>query len=168
MLLACVRIDLAWDIIARFARCEINGAVLPDDFIRDWAKVAEDEAKHFSLLVALLDRRGVQYGDHTVHAGLWDSAIETAHSLRSRLAIVAMVHEARGLDVNPVTIEKFRKAGDLEAVAALEIIHNDEVTHVTAGHKWFSWVCEQQGVDPIQAFRSVCFSSGILLLSTPV
>jgi uncharacterized ferritin-like protein (DUF455 family) len=27
-----------------------------------------------------------------------------------------MVHEARGLDVNPITIEKFRAAGDLEAV----------------------------------------------------
>lgn len=53
-------------------------------------QVAEDEAKHFSLLVALLNKRGVNYGDHPVHAGLWDSARETSHSLRARLAIIHM------------------------------------------------------------------------------
>lgn len=37
----------------------------------------------------------------------------------------------------------------------LEIIHADEITHVTAGHRWFTWICEQQGdgIDPVQAFR---------------
>lgn len=43
-------IDLAWDIIARFADVEIEGQRLPVEFFLDWAKVAEDEAKHFSLL----------------------------------------------------------------------------------------------------------------------
>jgi uncharacterized ferritin-like protein (DUF455 family) len=32
-------IDLAWDIIARFAASEINGAVIPDEFYLDWVKV---------------------------------------------------------------------------------------------------------------------------------
>lgn len=65
------------------------------------------------------------------------------------------MHEARGLDVNPGTIERFRKAGDTESVNVMEIIHADEVTHVTAGHRWFTWVCEQEGneVDPVAAFR---------------
>ncbi|CDZ96587.1 duf455-domain-containing protein [Phaffia rhodozyma] len=142
-------IDLAWDVIARFAVTEINGQSLPIEFYLDWAKVAEDEAKHFSLLVSLLNKRGIQYGQYPVHAGLWQSAQETSHSLRARLAIIHMVHEARGLDVNPITIEKFRKAGDLEAVQTLEIIHSDEVTR----HKWFTWVCDLQNVDPVQAFR---------------
>lgn len=64
------------------------------------------------------------------------------------------MHEARGLDVNPQTIERFRRAGDLQTVKVMEIIHADEVTHVTSGHRWFTWVCAQQGgVDPIAAFR---------------
>jgi uncharacterized ferritin-like protein (DUF455 family) len=63
-----------------------------------------------------------------VHASLWESAIETSHSLSARLAIIHLVAEARGLDVNPLTIEKFRKAGDTESVRVLEIIHQDEVT----------------------------------------
>jgi len=93
-----------------------------------------------------------------VHASLWDSAKITAHSLRARLAIIHLVHEARGLDVNPGTIERFRRAGDQETVNVMEIIHADEVTHVTAGHRWFMWVCQQQGISHedggvIRAFR---------------
>jgi uncharacterized ferritin-like protein (DUF455 family) len=38
-------------------------------------------------------------------------------------------------------------------VVALEIIHADEVTHVTSGHRWFTWICEKEGVDPVSAFR---------------
>lgn len=63
-----------------------------------------------------------------VHAGLWDSALETSHSLLSRLAIIHLVAEARGLDVNPMTIEKFRKNKDFDSVKVLETIHNDEIT----------------------------------------
>jgi uncharacterized ferritin-like protein (DUF455 family) len=63
-----------------------------------------------------------------VHAGLWESAQETSHSLSARLAIIHLVHEARGLDVNPTTIAKFRAAGDLESVKVLEVIHHDEIT----------------------------------------
>ena len=36
---------------------------------------------------------------------------------------------------------------------ALTIIHNDEVTHVTAGHRWFTFVCNEDGVDPVTTFR---------------
>jgi uncharacterized ferritin-like protein (DUF455 family) len=93
-----------------------------------------------------------------VHAALWDSASITANSLRARLAIIHLVHEARGLDVNPGTIERFRRAGDMDTVKVMEIIHADEVTHVTAGHRWFMWICEQQGIGRedggiVRAFR---------------
>lgn len=47
-------IDLAWDIIARFADTEVEGQRLPVEFFLDWAKVAEDEAKHYSLLARRL------------------------------------------------------------------------------------------------------------------
>lgn len=47
-------IDLAWDIIARFAHVEVNGERLPVEFFLDWAKVAEDEAKHYTLLARRL------------------------------------------------------------------------------------------------------------------
>lgn len=36
----------------------------------------------------------------------------------------------------------------------MEVIHADEVTHVTAGHRWFTWICENEGgLDPVATFR---------------
>jgi uncharacterized ferritin-like protein (DUF455 family) len=35
----------------------------------------------------------------------------------------------------------------------MEIIHADEVTHVTAGHRWFTWICAEEEIDPIATFR---------------
>ncbi|KDQ51809.1 hypothetical protein JAAARDRAFT_198874 [Jaapia argillacea MUCL 33604] len=121
-------IDLAWDIIARFGP---SHPTLPPSFYSDFTKVALDEAKHFFLLRARLEALSpsTPYGSLPVHAGLWESAWVTRGSLLSRLAIIHLVHEARGLDVNPKTIEKFRRAGDRESVDVMDIVHRDEVTH---------------------------------------
>ncbi|KAJ7472036.1 hypothetical protein FB451DRAFT_1251725 [Mycena latifolia] len=146
-------IDLAWDIMARFGPSHPD---LPPAFFSDFTKMALDESKHFSLLTSRLSATSpaTPYGTMPVHASLWESATITSHSLRSRLAIIHLVHEARGLDVNPGTIERFRRAGDSESVAAMEIIHADEVTHVTSGHRWFTWLCEKEGMlDPVATFR---------------
>ncbi|EMD31563.1 hypothetical protein CERSUDRAFT_144877 [Gelatoporia subvermispora B] len=145
-------IDLAWDIMARYGAEHPD---LPPAFFTDFAKMALDEAKHFTLLTSRLAALSpsTAYGSLPVHASLWESAQVTFPSLRSRLAIIHLVHEARGLDVNPGTIERFRRAGDLESVSVLETIHHDEVTHVTTGHRWFTWLCAKQGVDPVVTFR---------------
>ncbi|EKM53262.1 uncharacterized protein PHACADRAFT_259480 [Phanerochaete carnosa HHB-10118-sp] len=145
-------IDLAWDIIARFGPSNPD---LPHAFFSDFTKMALDESKHFTLLTSRLAALSpaTPYGSIPVHAALWESARVTFGSLRSRLAIIHLVHEARGLDVNPGTIAKFAKAGDEESVKMLEIIHADEVTHVTAGHRWFTWLCEREGIDPVKTFR---------------
>ncbi|KAI0592919.1 hypothetical protein F4775DRAFT_580214 [Biscogniauxia sp. FL1348] len=153
-------IDLAVDICVRFATFQTIAASdelsqrLPRTFYYDWLKVANDEAKHFSLLRARLEELGSYFGALPVHHGLWESASKTAHDLRARISVIALVHEARGLDVNPMTIEKFGAAGDSESADVLTVIHNDEITHVTTGHRWLSWICEQEGTDPVQVFRN--------------
>ncbi|KAI1820843.1 hypothetical protein F4861DRAFT_34819 [Xylaria intraflava] len=153
-------IDLAIDICVRFATFQTTattGSVsqtLPRTFYHDWLKVANDEAKHFSLLRARLEELGSHFGALPVHHGLWESATETAHDIRARISVIALVHEARGLDINPLTIEKFRVAGDMESVDVMTIIHNDEITHVTTGHRWLTWICQHEGTDPVQVFRA--------------
>lgn len=158
-------IDLAWDIIARapklcaefFAKQDQEAPTqkMPLQFFSDFVKVAEDEAKHFSLLVKRLEEMGSYFGALPVHHGLWDSAMETSHSLTARLSIIHLVHEARGLDVNPTTIKKFDNAGDAESVRTLTVIHLDEITHVSAGHRWMTWLCSnaRPQLDPVQVFR---------------
>lgn len=153
-------IDLAIDICVRFATFQTTATPnsisqnLPRTFYYDWLKVANDEAKHFSLLRARLEELGSSFGALPVHHGLWESATMTAHDLRARISVIALVHEARGLDINPLTIEKFRVAKDMDSVDVMTIIHNDEITHVTTGHRWLTWICQQEGTDPVHVFRT--------------
>lgn len=136
-------IDLAWDIIARFASED-----LPRAFYDDWVGVADDEARHFLLLSERLSALEAAYGDLPAHDGLWQAAEETAHDLLARLAIVPLVLEARGLDVTPAMTTKLDTAGDGESAAILRIIYRDEIGHVAVGKRWFDWRCERQGLVP--------------------
>ncbi|KAG8575041.1 hypothetical protein GDO81_009422 [Engystomops pustulosus] len=138
-------IDLSWDIIARFATFHLQtGERLPKEFFSDFVKVAGDEAKHYQLLEKRLVELGSHFGDLPVHNGLWQSASDTAHDLLGRLAIVHMVHEARGLDVHPQTLQRFSAQGDENSAEVLEVIYTDEITHVAAGLKWFTYICNME------------------------
>ncbi|KAL5709652.1 hypothetical protein ACHQM5_020316 [Ranunculus cassubicifolius] len=131
-------IDLSWDIIARFGKQES----MPIDFFTDFVKVAQDEGRHFSLLAARLEEVGSYYGALPAHDGLWDSAMATSKDLLARLAIEHCVHEARGLDVLPTTISRFRNGGDDRSADLLEtVVYPEEITHCAAGVKWFKYLC---------------------------
>lgn len=143
-------IDLAWDIAARFA-----GDDLPRGFFDDWVKVADDEARHFLMLCDRLAALDTRYGDLPAHDGLWEASQGTAHDLLARLAVVPLVLEARGLDVTPAMIEKLRAAGDEDSALALQIIHDDEITHVAAGRCWFEWEAKRRGVEPVSAYHDL-------------
>lgn len=146
-------IDLSWDIMIRFQSRE----TLPIEFYTDWLKVAGDEAKHYSMLKKRLEELGSYYGALPAHDGLWESAQKTSGSLLSRLCIEHMVHEARGLDMMPTTVSRLRSGGDSVTANLLEVIHQDEITHVTAGMKWFKFFCEHSNppLDPIATFHKI-------------
>jgi uncharacterized ferritin-like protein (DUF455 family) len=141
-------IDLTWDLIARFV-----DAPMPRSFLDDWVHVGLDEARHFGLLARRLEALGGAYGDLPAHDGLWETAQETGHSLRARLAIVPLVLEARGLDVTPPMIAKAEDAGDHETAAILSTIYHDEKRHVAYGAKWFRYVCARDGIVPEPEFQ---------------
>eukprot|EP01006_Ploeotia_vitrea_P009314 TRINITY_DN21889_c0_g1_i1.p1 TRINITY_DN21889_c0_g1~~TRINITY_DN21889_c0_g1_i1.p1 ORF type:complete len:302 (+),score=115.93 TRINITY_DN21889_c0_g1_i1:67-972(+) len=148
-------IDLSWDILLRFSCCDDEGVrcMMPVEFYEDWLIVAWDEARHYSVWATRLEELGSEYGALKVHDGLWESATQTAKSLEDRLSIVHMVHEARGLDVAPKTVNRFRSHGDMTSADHYQAIFEDEITHVTAGVKWFSWLCKTSNVDPITRFH---------------
>lgn len=143
-------VDLHWDIIARFA-----DQPMPLGFYDDWVKSADDECKHFNLICDCLEAMGSHYGALPAHAGMWRAAADTASDLHGRLAVVPMVLEARGLDVTPGMIEIFRKAGETQAIEALEVIYAEEVAHVAYGSKWFNWICGREGSDPKEVFHGL-------------
>lgn len=143
-------IDLALDIVARFAAKPI-----PRSFFDGWMKVADDEARHFTLLRNRLNDLGADYGDMPAHDGLWQSAHQTRNDLEARLAVVPLILEARGLDLTPSLLEKMIETGDHETAAILDVIYNDEKTHVAVGAKWFRFFCARNRIDPVARFQEL-------------
>ncbi|KAL6782069.1 hypothetical protein ACKKBF_B10550 [Auxenochlorella protothecoides x Auxenochlorella symbiontica] len=135
-------VDLAWDIIARFG--PDPDYRLPPAFFADFVKVAGDEARHYSLLAQRLQATGSHYGAFPCHDGLWTSASATGGSLPARLAVEHCTHEARGLDVLPQTIHRFRSNGDRASATLLEsVIFVEEITHCAAGVRWLRYLHAQ-------------------------
>lgn len=157
-------IDLAWDIMARFAALEIGGEKLPKSFYDDWCAVADDEAKHFLLLSERLRELGAAYGDLPAHDGLWESAERTAHDFAARLAVVPMVLEARGLDVTPTMIATMKSQGDMVTADILQTIHDEEITHVRAGTRWFDYYCRHHDLDAENTWKALVtdYFNGVL------
>jgi uncharacterized ferritin-like protein (DUF455 family) len=137
----CNAMDLALDAIWRFPD-------MPESFYRDWLRVAQEEALHFSLLHQHLQTLGYRYGDFDAHEGLWDMARRTQDDLLGRLAVVPRILEARGLDASPAIAHKLKSAGDRRAADIVGIILRDEIGHVAIGNHWFGWLCAQRGLAP--------------------
>ncbi|MBY4898739.1 ferritin-like domain-containing protein [Cupriavidus sp. AU9028] len=141
-------INLALDAVWRFA-------AMPAQFYLDWLQVAEEEALHYSLLAAHLEKLGYRYGDFPAHDSLWEMADRTAGDPLARMALVPRTLEARGLDACPVVRTRLADAGDAEAAAIIDIILRDEVGHVAIGNHWYRWLCEQRGLDPVKTYASL-------------
>jgi uncharacterized ferritin-like protein (DUF455 family) len=141
-------IYLAWDILYRFRG-------LPNQFYQDWLCVADEEAQHFELLRHHLHSFNVGYGNLPAHGGLWDHATETADNLLARLAMVPRCMEARGLDVTPSIIAKFVAMKDEASVSILSRILADEIKHVERGSYWFKTICDQNGLEPENQYRTL-------------
>ena len=153
-------INLALDAVWRFAG-------MPAAYYRDWLQVASEEALHFTLLREHLATLGHQYGDFPAHDGLWAMTERTAGDITARMALVPRTLEARGLDATPPMQERLRKAGDLQAVAILDVILHDEVGHVAIGNRWYRWLCHRDGLDPVLHYAVLAQRHGAPLLRPP-
>jgi uncharacterized ferritin-like protein (DUF455 family) len=139
-------INLALDAAFRFAG-------MPVGFYVDWLRVASEEALHFTLLREHLRSLHHDYGDFDAHDGLWLMTQRTAGDVTARMALVPRTLEARGLDATPPLRAKFARAGDTRTVEILDIILRDEVGHVAIGNRWYRWLCERAGLDPISHYE---------------
>jgi uncharacterized ferritin-like protein (DUF455 family) len=153
-------IDLALDAIWRFAG-------LPEAYYRDWLRVAHEESQHFALLAEHLATLGHAYGDFDAHDGLWAMTTKTADDVLARMALVPRTLEARGLDATPPMQARLRAAGDLRAVEILGVILRDEVGHVAIGNRWYRWLCERAGLDPLAHYPVLAARYGAPRLKPP-
>ncbi len=126
---------------------------LPEAYYRDWARVAIEEAQHFTLLCGRLHDVGFDYGDFPAHDGLWEMARKTAADVLARMALVPRTLEARGLDASPAVRAKFAAVGDFQSAQVIDVILRDEIGHVAIGNHWFHALCGQRGVDGLEFHR---------------
>jgi uncharacterized ferritin-like protein (DUF455 family) len=141
-------INLALDAVWRFD-------AMPREFYVDWTRVAGEEAYHFGLLAEQLASLGHAYGDFAAHDGLWSMCEKTKDDVVARMALVPRTLEARGLDATPQIQDKLRQVktpAALAAVDVLDIILRDEVGHVAIGNRWYKWLCDRAGFDPIAIY----------------
>ncbi len=141
-------INLALDALWRFA-------AMPRDYYDDWLQVAAEEALHFSLLSAHLQTLGYAYGDFPAHNSLWEMAEKTRYDILARMALVPRTLEARGLDASPAVRAKLAQAGDQKAAEILDIILRDEIGHVAIGNRWYGWLCDIRGLDPLTTYATL-------------
>jgi uncharacterized ferritin-like protein (DUF455 family) len=148
-------IDLAFDMIARFADQHRQLLGDPSEFVRDWLLVAEEECNHFNLLSDRLEKLGSFYGALPAHDGLWQAAYDTKADWLGRIAVVPLVLEARGLDVSPPTIDKLTRSGDTASAQILNLIYEEEIGHVAVGVRWFKKVCKAQNLAPEETYHEL-------------
>ncbi len=153
-------IDLALDVVWRFSG-------MPEAFYRDWVKIAKEEAKHFLLIQRHLVGMGFDYGQFPAHNSLWDMAERTKDDILARIGLVPRTMEARGLDASPGVKNKLVSAGDLAAGRILDIILEEEIGHVAAGNRWYRYVCQERGLDPIGTYRDLIVQYDAPKLKSP-
>lgn len=153
-------VNLALDAVYRFRN-------MPREYYQDWLGVAQDESRHFAMLNARLHDLGSSYGALPAHGGMWEMAVQTDYDAGVRMALVPRVLEARGLDVTPAMIDKLASHGDTATVAILQQILQEEIDHVRIGNRWFKYVCEQQGLEPMETFSLYLRKHGRIALRGP-
>lgn len=153
-------VNLALDAVYRFRG-------MPQDYYRDWTRVASEESVHFELLVHRLHELGSDYGALPAHGGMWEMAVATNYDVMVRMALVPRVLEARGLDVTPAMVDKLTKHGDLDTVKIFNRILREEIDHVRIGNRWFQAVCESRNLLPTEIFGDLLRKHGRIALRGP-
>ena len=90
-----------------------------------------------------------------MHNGLWDMVEKTTDDILARMALVPRTMEARGLDASPPLRAKLAQAGDIAAAEIIDIILADEIGHVLIGNRWYNWICETRGLEPVSTYASL-------------
>ena len=146
-------INLALDAIWRFAH-------LPPLYYWQWARVAVEEARHFSMLrrhlQALPLPTAMDYGDLPAHDGLWEMCVRTQDDCLARMALVPRTLEARGLDATPLIQTRLCQVQTpwaQDAVGLLDVLLHDEIGHVAIGNFWYAYLCHEKGVSPLDHYQ---------------
>ncbi|MDH5414705.1 MAG: ferritin-like domain-containing protein [Flavobacteriaceae bacterium] len=95
-------------------------------------KSLKDEQKHFKLYVDRLNELGYDFGDFPLNDFFWNQ-MEKLKTPSQYLAVMSLTFEAANLDFAHFYSHLFKELGDLKTAKILDIVLEDEISHVALG-----------------------------------
>jgi len=96
-----------------------------------------DEKKHFLLYTKRMKDFGVEFGDYPINNFFWKQ-LDHIKTPTHYYAFMAMTLEAANLDFAKYYASVFKEIGDEKTAKVLEIVYEDEISHVALGRKWLN------------------------------
>jgi uncharacterized ferritin-like protein (DUF455 family) len=95
----------------------------------------KDEQKHLSLYLGRLNDLGYTLGDFPLNDFFWRQ-MEKLQTPSQFISLMSLTLEAANLDFAQYYSHLFRELGDEETAKILDIVLEDEITHVALGSYW--------------------------------
>ncbi len=103
----------------------------------------KDEQKHLMLYIKRLNELGYEFGDFALNDFFWRQMpkLETASQY---LSVMALTFESANLDFAQFYRDVFKKLGDERTAQIMDIVLEDEISHVAFGAHWMkNWRKDQ-------------------------
>lgn len=97
----------------------------------------KDEQKHFKMYVNRMNDFGVDFGDFPVNDYFWRQ-MQKINTFDQYFAVMALTFEAANLDFARSYAEIFHKFEDEKTGKILDIVYQDEISHVGFGVRWLN------------------------------
>ncbi|MEZ4360401.1 MAG: DUF455 family protein [Kofleriaceae bacterium] len=107
----------------------------PEPFRRGLLAILADEQRHLGLYLERLAAHGTTFGAHPVTGHFWSRLEHFRTPLRFACAM-GLTFENANLDFAREYAEAARAAGDEETARVLELVHDEEISHVRFGWVW--------------------------------
>ncbi len=104
-------------------------------FKRGIVTTIKDEQKHLTLYIKRLNELGYAFGDFALNDFFWRQ-MEKLETASQYTALMALTFEAANLDFAQYYSKIFKSLGDNETAAVLDLVLEDEISHVAFGAHW--------------------------------
>lgn len=97
----------------------------------------KDEQKHFKMYRSRMNDFGVDFGDIPVNDFFWRQ-MQKMKTIQEYLAVMALTFESANLDFAKHYANIFRQVDDIKTAKVLDIVYQDEISHVAFGVTWLN------------------------------
>lgn len=107
----------------------------PPSFRRGVAHTLHEEQGHVRLYMTYMEKLGIRFGDLPLYRHFWNHTPYILSPMHY-ISIMSLTFEMANLDFASMYGKSFAHFGDLESAHLMQIILNDEISHVKFGWRW--------------------------------